>query len=38
MQFIHSNRRGLAKAFTDHINTETERWTKLIKANDFKAD
>jgi tripartite-type tricarboxylate transporter receptor subunit TctC len=29
---------GSAKAFSDHINAETERWTKVIKANDIKAD
>lgn len=38
MQFFHSNCRGSAKAFANHINTLTEGWFKLIKVNDFKAD
>jgi tripartite-type tricarboxylate transporter receptor subunit TctC len=29
---------GSAKAFSDHINAETDRWTKLIKDNNIKAD
>lgn len=29
---------GSSKAFNDHINAETDRWTKLIKDKNIKAD
>lgn len=29
---------GSVKVFTDHINAESERWTKLIKDKNIKAD